>query len=408
MKKGKTTILALTLLAAVGLSGCGGSDISYDPDTMVQVKFELEDGTFKNSKQPVVFYFEFEAGTANPIPECITVGFKKNQSGATGENYLYKGFDTKYKLTRDEYYFDGWYREKTVVGDLVEYTGKWDFEKDLVTDAGVTLYAKWNPVVRFTYSVCYYDESGNQIVAGTYNTTAGGKFEDFLNYATKREGYTFTGFTDENGNPWDESFGHPGGDKSLDIKVIANYTKGEFAEVSTAEELVDAIKAKKDIRLMQDIDFAGGEFGGFGDFKRILEGNNHTVRNFKLTYDATVEGLTFCPALGVDRDGLFIGIFRFAAGANISDVNFENVTVDVDTRNTKTKAIYVAPLCVTMEGGTSVKNVSVSVTYTCTALPPRFDRDNLIATEDRAFCYRGDDCVEQDVRISVDNRIDET
>lgn len=381
-------VLIMSLCTAVGCSNGNKRDTTG----MVKVTYHLEGGVYRNCTEPVVMYYGFKEGTENKIKD----------PGAEDKKDRPKTDDANAQVKRDEYKLDGWYRVKTGEGENVEYADKWNFATDKVTSAGVELYAKWLPVIRYAYNVCYIDEDGTKVVLGSYTVNAGDKFEDKRDFKNKRSGYTaLDGFFDADGNPWDESFVHPGGEKDTEIDVFAKYERGEFVQVYTAEELT--ANRTKDIILMADIDFGGKEFAGFGDYRKIFRGNGHTISNFKLKYDASA--YIYDEDLG-DEDGtLCISLFGNMRDAIVQDVTFEDFTVDIDISFTKLRKIIVAPLCVKAENS-AVSNVTVKPVYKFTKLPSQIDKndpDQFVLVTDKAYYFQRESTFEN-VSVTVDDR----
>lgn len=356
--KNKTAILILLFLVlALCLTACnsGGQDI----DGKVKVTFVLEGGTYKNSDRPVNYYFGFEKGTQNLIKDMFDT-----QSG--------------YALTRIGYVVEGWYKTKTQTGTdehgnaVYSYSDKWNFATDKVGDEGVTLYANWKPAIKYTYQICWKNGDGTEVKIGSpYEVDAGKPFVDTFGYvtgrSTKPNGYTFLKFVDENGNDWDNSFVHPGGDTDCEIKVYADYIEGDWTLVRTKSELKSASKkATANIYLLGDVDMEGDALN-FGNFaNRKFNGNGYSVSNFAINYDASKNGLV------TDVDGtpnvLYISLFGNTSNSVITDVNFTNVTLDVKTTFAQTSRIYSCPLCVNVTNST-IKNVKVYVNFTVTSTP---------------------------------------
>ncbi|MCH5160539.1 MAG: hypothetical protein J1G04_00760 [Clostridiales bacterium] len=401
MKKLKAFILILAAVAvfAFPMIGCKSGNAVLGVGEGVKITFMLEGGRFQNSEAPIVYRYGFKPGTTNLIHDPAAEDRNARLS--------------KSEITRAEYTFDGWYRTRSEDGEgNVTYEGRWDFENDRVTDAGVTLYAKWNRLLRYTYQLYYVDEVTGELVkiGVAYNVEEGAKFKDISHYAESRAGYTPIGFFDEEGNAWDEDFVHPGGDTSTEIKVIVKYTKGEYIDVATAAELRNSYN--KDIRLVADIDFGGAEFSGFADYKHLFDGQGHTIRNFKLTYSSVTDSLDYDEDL--DDDGrliLNISLFGKAENAEVKNVKFENVTIDIDTNNSQIGKIIVAPICVKATDS-KFENVSVSATYTMTRLPNGFlpvnkRKEIVIVANDEQFkgCYFNDRSTLEQITLAIDNQV---
>ncbi len=399
MKRKGFLLLLITILSMCSLLvGCGSEAVYLDKSKAVRVVYELEGGMYKNSAKHVTHYYGFEKGTGE-------THFIKDIAAEKESDRL----DPKATVTRAEYTLDGWYRTRTEEGGRVVYSDKWDFKTDKVGDDGVKLYAKWNRIIRFTFSVYYKDENEEEVYLGRYNVDEGEAFSDYLRYAGTRIGYTPVGFTDAEGNPIkenDASFVHPGGKVSTDIKVYVLYERGEFVRVSTAEQL-NANKSR-DIKLDADIDFNGEEFSGFYNYGKILDGKGedgviHTIKNFKLTYRDDNDSLSDYED-DIGRFVLGISLFGAANNAVIRNVKFENVIIDINTRNSMIRTIIVAPLCITARGCT-FENVSFGGTYKVTQLPKNFTADNIIVVKDKVG-YKCDTLTEiQNFLPDIDDQI---
>lgn len=348
-------------------------------DGKTKVVFELEGGIYQNCKSTITHYYDFEENTNNLIKEPTKL--------------------SNAEITKSGYNLEGWYTEKNVVSGNTTYSNKWDFETDKVTNEGITLYAKWDKNIKYTYNVCYYDENNELVSLGTYEVSEGEKFEDYSRLAKKRIGYTKLAFKDINGNVWDDDFEHPGGDNDLEIKVVVEYIKGNFEIVSTAEELLSSVG--DNIYLLNDIDLEGRDLD-FANYNKTFIGNNHTISNFNLSYQCSrADLIDDFEELG--KKSLCISLFGNTNGAKISDVNFENVTVNVKTTLSLTYKIYVAPLSVSMKN-TNISNVSFTGSFGYTDLPANFDvENNLVFITDKAYHITDEASVISNVTINVTN-----
>lgn len=286
MKKSLIVLAFLAVALTFVLSGCGSGTQSLEG--MYIATFELNGGTL-------------DVGTSN-------VSTKINYAYEPGSLILDPANYGNYKITRPGYVFTGWYKTaECVEGDL------WDFSQALNTEK-LTLYAGWVKEIVYSYTVCYVDGT-TPTTLGVYNVKAGAAFEDYRNYASKRDDYTPTGyFSDpECTIPWDFSTVHPGGETDTDIAVYVSYIPGDWILVDSYTKLTSAI-GKGNIYLTADID-CGGEVLSFkSTFSSVLEGNGFTIKNF------TVEkfGGTLMPSISIFQ--------TLGAGAEIRNVSFENVT----------------------------------------------------------------------------------
>ena len=66
-------------------------------------------------------------------------------------------------------------------------------------------------------------------------------------------------------NPW------------LAVNVVVEYLKGDYKLVRTAREL--RASRNGNIYLMNDIDFGGEKFAGFGNYRGTFNGNGYTIKS---------------------------------------------------------------------------------------------------------------------------------
>lgn len=381
-------ILSAVMCGALALfaAGCSGNNSGYDVSTWdgPVVTFVLNENTeladadlakYKNSTDPVIhFYKKLDEG----------------QTVRIHDPYTYSGADVE--LSFPGHVLAGWYRQRTQTSSGYEYSDPWDFENDVISqNTQITLYAKWDKKIRHSFNVCYRDENGEKVILGTYyqGVDKGSKFKDSSNFAELMKNYGKTalpGYYDENDEPWDDNFSHPGGDKDVAVDVYVHWIDGVYNMVSTAEEFIAA--QNSGVYLLDDIDLEGAEFGGFRDVQRYdtyssdFKGNGKTVKNIKLTYDATKNGLVNESELG--ESVLLISLFANLYGAKVEDVTFENVTVDINASFSSIKQIYVVPISPRLYTRSSVldgtktsaiKNVQFTGTYTITQLPRAIEAD---------------------------------
>lgn len=353
MKFKKILFVCFSLFIIQLVTGC---DNNSDEPKGVKIIYELEGGVYKNCLNPIRFYFEFGEEDMMYIQDPTTL--------------------TNDAVTRSGYTLEGWYTDKN-------YTKKWDFDKDQVSKEGITLYAKWKKNIIYKYNVCYYDKQNNLQIINSYEVQAGEKFNDYLNYAKKRNDglYTPIRFLNESGEVWDENFTHPGGDSNLEINVIVEYIEGDFALVSTAEQLRQ--NKNRNIYLLNDIDLGGEEFP-LKDYRYKLVGNGKTISNCIVTTNPTKYGL------GVDhtqddQNSLYVSLFGNIKNATIMDVTFDNVVFEIKSTFTNTYKIYVSPICTKLEN-CIIDKVTINVTYKCVELPSGFDiEENLVFVTDEAY-----------------------
>lgn len=371
----KKIMFPLICLFAVIACSCAGDNLY---DGKVKVVFNLEGGTYQNSQRAIVHYYSVEDGGSGRICDPETL---------SGD-----------EIVRNGYSIEGWYAVKTGEGADATYSDKWDFSTNEITADGVTLYAKWVKDIRYTYNVCYLNENGEKVVLGEYAVDEGGVFKDKFKYAEKRTDgvYTPVGYYDEDGEPWDENYAHPGGGESLAIDVFVDYVEGRFTVVSTADQLKAATKGN--IYLTADIDMKG-EALSFGDYKYKFFGNGHEVKNFTINYDPGKDGLKEDMDATGSGKCLYVTLFGAATDAVIENVTFSNVKVNVSTTFKQTSKIYILPVA-TKLGKTTISNVSFSGTYEIIKLPDGFDNENLIISNE-AFYEKDSSSVVTNVTVDL-------
>ena len=351
-------------------------EVSYDGQ--VKVTFCLEGGTYMNCTRPVVLYFDYSEGDSNYIcsPDVLT----------------------RKEIIKSGYYLSGWYKTRVDDGENISYSDEFNFATDTVGKDELTLYAYWEKNIVYTYNVCYKDALGEKVVLGTYKVNAGDKFDDYNEYSNKNWGYTPLRYVDEDGNPWDENFTHPGGSESLAVDVYVEYLDGEYLIVTNAEQLSSRISSSQNIYLAADIDLEGRELC-FVNYRGTLKGNGYTISNFKLGYGTTVNDLI--DDLEGDGTGntLCLSLFGKTKNAVIENVNFNNVTFELNTTFQKTKKIYVVPLATIIEN-TKLKDINFTGTFNIKNLPSSFNiEEDLVFVGNSAYYKKDEISIIENVNV---------
>lgn len=362
------SILIFAISISVVLVACSAGE-KLNTEGRTSVVFELEGGLFQNCEGKVTHYYQ--------LPE-------------SGETLIYSPQElSSREVTREKHTFGGWFKTKNGSGESATYSDEWDFQTDKLTTAGLTLYAKWIPNVKQTYEVCYLNDAGEKVSLGFYNVVAGDKFDDWLNYAKKRNGYTPLSFTDKDGNPWDPDYEFPSvADEDLNVEVFVNYLKGRFTIVNTGAELTKAMTRTANIYLNADVDL-NGAYLNFKNYAGIFMGNGHTVSNFKVWYTAQADELgedmiTYASILGnVDK-------------ATVENVTFADAVLDFKTTLSKTKGVRIAPLSVNVNDST-LTNVKIKgLTINLNGVPSGLSKDEIIVLTDGA-------CMNVDETSKIEN-----
>lgn len=346
-KIAKVFFFILMFIPLISLFGCSDEKENYED--YIKVVYELEGGTYKNSKNAFTHYYK--------KPET------QNSESGSNEILIFEPTAiTKKDLVYEKHEFVGWFKTKTVYGEKVEYSDEWDFENDTVSSDTLVLYAKWKSLNNHKFNVCYRDENNNLQSLGKYNVDEGEAFVDYKDYCKKRIGYTFTGnFYTEDGNLIEGEFIHPGGETDLEIVIVCEFIKGTFKICKTAKEFINATSINNNIYLANDIDLEGASIS-FKDYNKTLIGNGFKVSNFKVKFDSTKSSLKDDisePTL----KSLYISLFGNMKNASVSDISFENVTFEIEIPYTSyINKIYVSPLASILTN-TELKNVTLNGTY---------------------------------------------
>lgn len=342
--------------------------------------FYLEGGSCKNSKDRISYVYNFDGS--------------KFATHIIDPNVIEK--DPINHIIKSGYHIEGWYQNKIEHPDgSVEYTDKWDFEKDTMTIDGVTLYAKWEINRIYAYELCYYDEQGNEQILDSYVASEGEKFNAIFLDNTTVEGYTTLGYMNADGSKWDDNFTHPGGDSDVTIKVYLNLIKGEYAIVKTYRQLRSAISKNQNIYLLNDIDYDGDEIC-FDSYSGIILGNGYKISNFLVDYDSSKSGLQGAlDDLKGSSDHLYISLFFELKDVEIKDLTFENVIIDIDTNYRQIKNLIVAPLAIVADN-VKLENVKYSGEIIFTKTP-----ECEIEVIDNGFFYQKGENVEIDESSSI-------
>ena len=329
--------------------------------------FYLEGGVCQNSHERVTYLYNFNGTVTDML-------IKDPNVLETNPNDM---------ILKSGYHIEGWYKTKTTNPDgTITYSDKWDFDKDRMTLDGVVLYAKWEENRTYKYELYYKDSSGNDVFLDGYECKEGAKFNDTLIRNKNVAGFTSLGYLDEQGNPWNSNFKHPGGDADLTIKVYLDLIEGEYTVVKTARAFKNALSRNQNIYLYNDIDFDEDEIN-FGDYSGTILGNGYTVSNFTIGYDDSRTGLKgeLTDLTGASNH-LYVSLFFKLENAVIKDLTFKDAIVDIDTRNSQIKYLVFAPLAIVMNN-TTLENVSFTGSFDIVRIP---ECEKVIITD--KFCYQ--------------------
>jgi hypothetical protein len=369
-----------------GFNATISTSYAYASTGSARAIFHLEGGTCKNSYSKISYVYNFNGTFLD------TLIFDPNEIEENDND----------KVKMSGYHIEGWYRTKTTNADgSVTYSDKWDFSNDRMTIDGVELYAKWEENRTYKYELYYKDEvTGEDIYLDGVVVKEGSKFDDILLKNKTVKGYTSLGYLDEQGNPWNSNFTHPGGDADLTIKVYLNLVKGEYTVVRNARQFKNAISRNQNVYLMNDIDFDGDELV-FNSYSGLIEGNGYTISNFEIDYNDQKSGLKgdlddpSSPA-----NFLYVSLFFELKDATIKNINFSDVIVDISTRNPQIKNIVFAALAIKAEN-TTISNVTFTGEFKISQAP-ECEKEIILDK----FYYKDYENVEvsEDSNVSITNK----
>ena len=276
------------------------------------------------------------------------------------------------------------------------FGGRWDFEKDICTLEDVTqtdekgntyyemtLYAAWAP--NFSYSYWYEAEGGEWVQYGTstlpadrdsiaipsWNESAGTM--SYPNNAMKRSGYTIEGvYADKEMNqPFTDVIPHygetdleTGTAKNTIVDCYTTWRAGDWYHIRTAEQLVNNFTASGSYEIYNDITIPEN------DNKIYWRGN---LANFTGTFksaDNNVYTISGIASSQTSSNDLTVGgVFgSIGSGAVIENVNFENISFNIENGTTRMGGNY-GLLAGRIEAGATFRNVHVSGTIYLGDLP---------------------------------------
>lgn len=260
-----------------------GFETPFDPDTLITGDLTL--------------YGKFEE---IPVP-IYTVSFETNGGGEIADQSVLEGEKATKPVDpiKEGFEFAGWFTDS-------EFNNAFDFETAITEN--VTLYAKWNPLVKVML-----EANGGTVALGTETITylymKPGEVLPELTCTKKF--YDFAGwFTDQD---LTQAF-DPETPITEEIILYAKWVESEPIEISTADEFIAFLNNPKEEKyvLKNDIDLTGKTYSA-KPFSGILDGRGHTISN--LTYN------------GGDRGGLF----TYLRG-QVRNIVFENISISSSGR----------------------------------------------------------------------------
>ena len=335
-----TLVLLMTMLMLV--TGCSQEPTPYEVNDAehytVSVKYDANGGTFTTNTSVIVDSYD---------PAQAAVGGNgMAQIALLPPDASLRGNDA-FTAINNGRFLAGWYQQRTQQADgSFVYSGKWDFESDLLeidpngtyssAEPVMTLYAAWVPM----FQVNFLDlATGDLLETYSFDPNAGtaltvpalddetGAMEMYK--FPKRSGYTFNGvYFDAEGTQQVDTaeVAHTGTvnyengtaqNGTMDLYI--DWTEGEWYHIYNVEQFLDNASVDGNYVLHADLDFAGEIWPTslmYGNFNGSIQGNGHTMRNIELTQ--------------TNNSKVNAGLFgNLTETASLTDVTFENVTFTI-------------------------------------------------------------------------------
>ena len=328
-----SVLLLVTVLLA---AGCSREETPYQINDAehytVSVKYDANGGDFTNTNTLA-------------IVDSYDVSTNGGRIALLAPDDAQRGKNA-FQATRAGYFLAGWYTQRAQGAGGDTYSGKWDFENDILTvdpakeyssaEPVLTLYAAWLPL----FEIEYYDlATGELLTTTTYNPTRqdgitlprwdeeSGTIR--MNDMPQRQGYTLSGvYLDAQGTQavCSEILTHPGTvdpetatAQNVTLRLYTEWKPGEWYRIYTAEQFIKNANVGGSYEICADLDFTDQIWPTammYGTFTGTIQGNGHTLRNITLSQ--------------TNNSKVNAGLFgQLATEAEITDLAFENVTFTV-------------------------------------------------------------------------------
>jgi hypothetical protein len=374
----RKAVLTVVLLFAVLLVAAGCSKVNdpykiNDADSYnFSVKYDANGGTFTTNTSVIVDSYDLSQVKKNAQGQA-EIALLSPDNAVRGNN--------AFTAIRNGYFLAGWYTQRTEAGTddngntLYTYSGKWDFDKDILTadpnksysasNPELTLYAAWIPMFQVEYYVLgtnellgsntYDPTQADMIKMPQWNTDTGAIK---MNNIPKRDKYTFNGaYLDAQGTVpiTGEQIAHTGTvnyenatAENPIMKIYVDWKAGEWYRIYTAKQFVKTANLSGCYEIMADLDFTDEIWPSVlmhGNFTGIIQGNGHTFSNIQLTQK--------------NNNKMNSGLFgNLTADAQLTDLTFRNVTFTMEG-GTRAVGAAFGLLAGTVSDGAVLNNVQI-------------------------------------------------
>ena len=372
----KSVLITLMLLATVlFVTACSSEENPYEVNNAagynVTIRYDANGGMFTTNTSVIDDSYN--------ISGMATNGAGKVELALISPDNENRGTTEAFTATKAGHFLAGWYTDRTESGTdsngnpIYTYSGRWDFENDLLevdpngtysADTPVkTLYAVWVPL----FEINFYDMvSGELLNTYTYNpmevtevlapnwSEKTGTME-MNRFPEAPDGFTFqAAYYDAQGTKAVGSVVEHVGKLDLatataDVTTMDLYLtwmEGEWFHIYTAEQLRKNADANGNYVICADLDFADERWPSdfaFNTFTGTINGNGYTISNVTVSQTSK----------NAENGGLF-GVI--GEGAVIENVTFENITYELYTQVSKGTPAY-GLFAGKVESGAAVKDV---------------------------------------------------
>ncbi len=332
----KKFLIGCLLLTVFVFAGCEEQQTPYEINDLegysVSVMFDANGGIFTTNTSVIVDSYNLADLNGGKIALIAP------DNGARGND--------AFAPVNNGYFLAGWYTERTETENGYTYSGRWDFEQDVLevdttasyaaNEPVLTLYAAWVPL----FQVDFKDVASGEVLGSyTYDPTAGAQLSvpqwdeetgaiEMYKFPA-RSGYTFeAAYYDENAAEpiTTDTLVHSGKvdyetGTAVDnvMTVYTSWMEGEWYHIYNAEQFLDNASVGGSYVIHADLDFSGEIWPTslmYGNFSGTILGNGHTFSNIEITQTNNSKA----------NAGLF---GRLAETAVISDLNLKNVTFTI-------------------------------------------------------------------------------
>lgn len=375
LKTKAISFVLFALLAIPFITGCGTEKTPYETNNEenynVSVRYDANGGTFTTNTSVIVDSFNIDDLKKNSDGEAEIALLSPDNS---------KRGNDAFTAVNSGYFLAGWYSERTENKDsdgnvYYTYSGKWDFDKDLLEidsskeylaqEPVMTLYAAWIPLFEIEF---YSLDSGEYMDSLIFDPTTSGEISvpawdketgaiEMFDFP-ERTGYTFNkAYFDAKGEQVLNSatVKHPGvvnyetgtAENSV-MKLYVDWTEGEWYHIYNVDQFIENASLNGHYEIHADLDFADEIWPTafmYGNFNGEIKGNGHTIKNveFAQTNNSKVNA----------------GLFGYLTDtASITDITFENISFTIK-KGTRVVGTNYGLFAGTISNDATISNVKI-------------------------------------------------